>query len=108
MDVSQAVRDIAQLQGKNQLSSTIHGRDWNMTKTDKFKPICVTMFLYKLVDVPVRHPLGHHRKLCLGHDDTNERQHVWMLKSLPRHKLPTKPLHRSWSTSAIARKKSER
>ena len=51
------------------------------------------MRLDELVDVPIRHPLRHHREMVIAHCHSQQWQHVRMTKSPPRHNLLTEPLH---------------
>jgi len=50
------------------------------------------MRLDKLIDVPIRHPLGYHRELGVTHCDSQQRQYIWMAEGIPRHNLLAEPL----------------
>ena len=66
--IDQASRDVSQLwksHNRQQQARTVEAR----TGTYKFKPVRILTCRHKLVDVPVCHPLRHHRELGLGHYD---------------------------------------
>ena len=57
----------------------------------------------ELVDVPILHPLRHHHELVTVHCHTQQRQHVWMTKSVPGDYFFAKSLRESVSLPSRGR-----
>jgi len=55
------------------------------------------MRLDKLIDIPIRHPLGYHRELGVTHRDSQQLQYIWMAEGIPRHNLLAERLRGSAS-----------
>lgn len=91
MHVYQALCDVTQLHAPR-VSGGLQAQDTQM-KTDEFEPIYVLMVPYKSIDVPAWHPFRHHCKLRFGHNYPYQRQHVWMMKSIPQNELLAEPLY---------------
>jgi len=47
--------------------SSVTGTVCSRIKPYKIEPICISMHLDKLVDVPVDHPFRYHREVVLAH-----------------------------------------
>ena len=89
---------VTSLSYRNRLSATA---TVGSVKSYKLEPIRLSMHLDKLVDVPVCHPLRHHRELGITHRDSQQRQYIWMSKGIPRHYLLAEPLHGSASAGQL-------
>jgi len=96
MHINQAPCHVPQLQNHVTISEVGYQKPGR--KTYKIESICILVCSHELVDVPVWHPLRHHRELSLRHDHSQQRQHVRMTKSLPRYELSAEPLQGLQST----------
>ena len=54
-------------------------------KTHKLEPIRIPMCPDELVDIPIGHPFRDHRKQFFPHCHSQQWEHIWMAKALPRH-----------------------
>ena len=52
------------------------------------------MFLDKVADVSIHHPVRYHGKLVPGHHHSDERQDIWMMEGLPHYDLLAELLSR--------------
>ena len=61
----------------------------------EFERICFPVGLDELVNIPINHPFRYHREFVFVRCNTQERQHIWMTKSVPGYNLLAKHLRGS-------------
>jgi len=51
----------------------------------KLEPIRLPTCLDEINNIPIDHPFRNHRKESFPHRHSQQREHVWMVKALPRY-----------------------
>ena len=64
----------------------------------KLEGVNFPVHLDESIDIPILHPFRYHSEMVLIRRNTQERQHVWMAKSVPCYDLLTEPLQGSASS----------